>query len=341
MKTRAAFLAFFAARFSSSVLAGFFFSCFFWFIPLLMAVLQSGSLAGAEYCTPKAGVSIFRHGCGRHDRLNSLPERPWECRTAAGQEWGDEFIHGSAGHQRQQFAVPAGLVQRREAPSMKSTIVIIGAALLLLGVRRSPADEVSVAAQSAAQRAALTTCATCHGPQGRSMVSTFPTLAGQHRSYLVAQLKAFKAQTRGDPDALGYMWGMAAPLDDQMIEALSAYYSAQAPGHGRTGDAAEIARGADIYANGVAAEGIPPCIACHGPGAAGADQFPRLAGQHAPYLLKQLRSFQNNLRNVAVMHGVAKELQAKEMSAAARSEEHTSELQSPDHLVCRLLLEKK
>src|SRR5258708_8343904 len=28
-------------------------------------------------------------------------------------------------------------------------------------------------------------------------------------------------------------------------------------------------------------------------------------------------------------------------SAKNRSEEHTSELQSPDHLVCRLLLEKK
>src|SRR6476660_10302945 len=28
-------------------------------------------------------------------------------------------------------------------------------------------------------------------------------------------------------------------------------------------------------------------------------------------------------------------------SATRRSEEHTSELQSPDHLVCRLLLEKK
>src|SRR5258708_11175414 len=27
--------------------------------------------------------------------------------------------------------------------------------------------------------------------------------------------------------------------------------------------------------------------------------------------------------------------------AGARSEEHTSELQSPDHLVCRLLLDKK
>src|SRR5258708_11619719 len=29
------------------------------------------------------------------------------------------------------------------------------------------------------------------------------------------------------------------------------------------------------------------------------------------------------------------------VSMASRSEEHTSELQSPDHLVCRLLLEKK
>src|SRR5258708_18171620 len=29
------------------------------------------------------------------------------------------------------------------------------------------------------------------------------------------------------------------------------------------------------------------------------------------------------------------------LAAPIRSEEHTSELQSPDHLVCRLLLEKK
>src|SRR5258708_19082638 len=29
------------------------------------------------------------------------------------------------------------------------------------------------------------------------------------------------------------------------------------------------------------------------------------------------------------------------VTRASRSEEHTSELQSPDHLVCRLLLEKK
>src|SRR5258708_28864204 len=32
---------------------------------------------------------------------------------------------------------------------------------------------------------------------------------------------------------------------------------------------------------------------------------------------------------------------SRRASAGHRSEEHTSELQSPDHLVCRLLLEKK
>src|SRR5258708_18337178 len=32
---------------------------------------------------------------------------------------------------------------------------------------------------------------------------------------------------------------------------------------------------------------------------------------------------------------------AKSALSKSRSEEHTSELQSPDHLVCRLLLEKK
>src|SRR5258708_13557780 len=36
-----------------------------------------------------------------------------------------------------------------------------------------------------------------------------------------------------------------------------------------------------------------------------------------------------------------KAMPPKTMPKATRSEEHTSELQSPDHLVCRLLLEKK
>src|SRR5258708_31583417 len=42
------------------------------------------------------------------------------------------------------------------------------------------------------------------------------------------------------------------------------------------------------------------------------------------------------------LHGAGGEWRVeKQHLVPARSEEHTSELQSPDHLVCRLLLEKK
>ena len=47
-------------------------------------------------------------------------------------------------------------------------------------------------------------------------------------------------------------------------------------------------------------------------------ELPRLAGQHVQYLMKQLRSFQNNMRNVAVMHGVAQGLKVHDMLAVPR-----------------------
>src|SRR5258708_31684523 len=44
---------------------------------------------------------------------------------------------------------------------------------------------------------------------------------------------------------------------------------------------------------------------------------------------------------VGRLHGDVQPLQHAVGRREHRSEEHTSELQSPDHLVCRLLLEKK
>src|SRR5438552_4681669 len=41
------------------------------------------------------------------------------------------------------------------------------------------------------------------------------------------------------------------------------------------------------------------------------------------------------------VHAIERAVPANRALPDARSEEHTSELQSPDHLVCRLLLEKK
>src|SRR5438552_13793494 len=45
-------------------------------------------------------------------------------------------------------------------------------------------------------------------------------------------------------------------------------------------------------------------------------------------------------RTLAVSAGAPGRM-SRAWGAVSRSEEHTSELQSPDHLVCRLLLEKK
>src|SRR5258708_17781115 len=42
-----------------------------------------------------------------------------------------------------------------------------------------------------------------------------------------------------------------------------------------------------------------------------------------------------------ITHGTLRRYGRVQAIVRARSEEHTSELQSPDHLVCRLLLEKK
>src|SRR5688500_7078436 len=47
------------------------------------------------------------------------------------------------------------------------------------------------------------------------------------------------------------------------------------------------------------------------------------------------------LEHFAVLKGIANRKQRKDVVTALRSEEHTSELQSPCNLVCRLLLEKK
>jgi cytochrome c553 len=179
------------------------------------------------------------------------------------------------------------------------------------------AADVSPELARSAQQLAATTCANCHGVSGRSTSPTFPSLAAQTAPYLQAQLHAFRDQTRADPDALAYMWGMASQLSDATIEAISAYYAAQTPTPAKPGDAKLTARGKEIFEEGIAAQGIPACASCHGPQAHGNNIFPRLAGQHAAYLVKQMLVIQSALRAAPVMHGVIRDLAQEQMRAVA------------------------
>lgn len=209
-----------------------------------------------------------------------------------------------------------GSRNQRTRRTMQAALLLGAATLLALG-SAARADEPDAAARANAQRVAVIVCGTCHGPTGNSMQRKYPRLAGQHTAYLAAQLKAFRSQTRGDPDAISYMWGMASQLDDATIDALAAYYGGQKAEPSNSGASAAATRGREIYEHGVPAQGVPACSSCHGPDAHGLQDFPRLAGQHAQYVLKQLASFQSNMRNVAIMHGVAQNLNLEDMDAVA------------------------
>lgn len=164
---------------------------------------------------------------------------------------------------------------------------------------------------------AINLCSTCHGPRGVSTSPEFPVLAGQQYGYLVAQLQAFRSKTRAEQIAHDFMWGIAGGLDDRMIDAVAHYYAAQPPAPGRPGDPKLIEQGKELFEKGAPNRGIPSCATCHGDRAQGMGNFPRLAGQHAKYVRKQLEYIQGLVRNAPVMHGVVKDLTPVEIEAVA------------------------
>jgi cytochrome c553 len=169
----------------------------------------------------------------------------------------------------------------------------------LVGLAACHTPDQQAADQSIAGTVHL--CSSCHGLTGRSVSPDFPILAGQQTDYLVAQLHAFRDQTRADPHAHTYMWGMAKHLDDQTIAGVAAYFAGQ-PAVNGVPLAVPSVVGAKIFAEGLDDRGIPACIGCHGEHAEGQGEIPRLAGQHATYLAEQLGHFRSNARSNETMH---------------------------------------
>lgn len=166
---------------------------------------------------------------------------------------------------------------------------------------------------------ALQVCATCHGATGLSTSPTFPNLAGQQANYLVTQLKSFRSHRRSDPKGHEYMWGMSSPLTDEQIAALSDYYASQKPAQIKSEHSLRNLDGREIYEKGITATGVVACISCHGAQAVGNAKFPRLAGQHADYLVKQLQIFAttNTRPDGVAMKGIAHALTAQNMKDVA------------------------
>ncbi len=162
-------------------------------------------------------------------------------------------------------------------------------------------------------------CSDCHGVTGNSVNPTFPRLAGQQEWYLIAQLKGFKAHGRMDPPGFEYMWGISRSLTDAQIKELAAYFSEQKSGADQPENSTLENEGKAIFSNGISSEGVPACMACHGAEGAGSEQFPRIAGQHADYIAKQLLVFQRTDERPegAAMKVVAHNLKPEEIKAVA------------------------
>jgi cytochrome c553 len=171
-------------------------------------------------------------------------------------------------------------------------------------------------AEAAPAKAAV--CGGCHGMDGNSVNPQWPKLAGQHASYIVSQLKAFKkGQARTDP----LMSAQAATLSEQDMAELAAYFSGQTRKLGTT-DAALYSKGEDIYRGGNPARGVAACAGCHGPTGSGnpAAGFPSIAGQHAAYVAKALGDFKEAKRTTdpnRMMRDVAAKLSKEEIAAVA------------------------
>jgi cytochrome c553 len=137
-----------------------------------------------------------------------------------------------------------------------------------------------------AERGAMlfTQCAQCHGADGGgSTAGAVPRIAGQHYRVLVRQLVDFRHGRRWDMRMEGIAGShdvIPAPQDIADV----AWHVSQLDRDGTRGigDGEYLEKGAQIYA--------ARCASCHGAEGEGDDarEVPKLAGQHAAYLARQL-----------------------------------------------------
>jgi cytochrome c553 len=137
-------------------------------------------------------------------------------------------------------------------------------------------------------------CVICHQADARgSADGTIPNLAGQRRRYLEKQLALFRSGARVD-DSMQVVTSHPSFADPRHIPALAGYLSALEPNPAPvTGSGEHLAAARDLYEH--------VCTACHGPEGRGEDanRVPRIAGQHYPYLRKQLDSAAGFHRDLA------------------------------------------
>lgn len=192
---------------------------------------------------------------------------------------------------------------------------ILGLSSFLTMSAVTAADQPKEADESA-KLLAEQVCATCHGQHGLSTFQEIPSLAAQTQVYIAAKLWQFRSQSLRRLEQHSNLLGVAL-MDDATVEGLARYFADQPGPPPVTRDAAAVESGNKIFNEGLEHKGVAACAACHGANAQGFWIAPRLAGQHARYVERQLKAIQLQLRRTRVMHGVVKDLSLEEIKAVA------------------------
>jgi cytochrome c553 len=189
-------------------------------------------------------------------------------------------------------------------------LLAVAIAAAALGMNDTALAEGSV--EAGQQKSAV--CMACHGPDGNSLNPEWPNLAGQHASFIVAQLEAFKSGERQNP----LMSPMAVGLTEQDMLDLAAFYAAQAPA-ALEADPALVEAGRKLYLGGNQETGVSACIACHGPTGRGNPMalYPVISGQHATYLASALRAYASGERVNTMMQEIAARMSEEEIAAVS------------------------
>jgi cytochrome c553 len=215
------------------------------------------------------------------------------------------------------FAVNLWLpLQKVRLIDMKNIIAALASTLLFAGA--AYADGL-VEGDAEAGKSKSITCSACHGQDGNSVNPVWPSIAGQHPTYIVDQLQAFKSGARNEP----LMLGQVMTLNDEDMRNLAVYFSEMPAAAKSVSDPAVVDRGLRLYRGGDRENNSSACIACHGPTGRGnpAASVPSVRGQYAVYTATQLRAYAAGTRRsdgpTRVMRDIAATLSEEDILAVS------------------------
>lgn len=194
-------------------------------------------------------------------------------------------------------------------------LTLSAAVALFAGAAHAAEAKAAFKADPAKGQVLSAACQACHLADGSRGLPANPILAGQHAEYVIKQLTEFKTGKRKN----AVMTGMAAPLGDEDMKHIAAFYATKKAKDGAAKDKATVALGEQIYRGGIAAKQVPACAGCHSPNGVGIPAlYPRVAGQHAEYAEAQLLAFRSGLRaNSAQMTAIAAKMNDAEIKAVS------------------------